>query len=166
MELTERDYPTWMDQYVDPPSGIDPKDVYTFSCEIIQRKPTAFSTTCADFGIAIFEIKWSTWSAEGAKGSGVYSANDCKPSCAEGTRHEIPVYLWLTDATTDGNNYFLNTLRFVPRDVYEGKVDEVVSEYVNLASSVIVEGKTFNGAEWDLSDDWKSFPELRGRLPK
>lgn len=166
VEFDESEYPAWMDQIVDPPAGIKPSDVYTFSCELVLRKPTAFSTTCADFGVAIFEVKWSMWSADGAKGSGVYSVNDCNPSCAEGTRHEVPVYLWLLDATTDGKNYFLNTLRIVPRDAYEGKVDEIVSSYINLNGTVIIEGREFTGAEWDVSIDWKNFPELRSDLPK
>jgi len=165
-EHDKSDYPAWMDQIVDPPAGIEPSDVYTFSCELVLRKPTSFSTNCADFGMAIFEVKWSIWSAEGAKGKGIYSVNDCNPSCAEGRRHEIPVYLWLVDATTDGRNYFLNTLLIVPRDAYEGKEVEVVSKYTNLGGSVVVEGKTFYGAEWDLSSDWKNFPDLRGSLPR
>ena len=165
-EYDTRNYPKSMDQVVDPPAGIKPSDVYTFSCELVLQKPTAFSTTCADFGTAIFEVKWSMWSAEGAKGTGVYSVNDCDPSCAEGTRHEVPVYLWLLDSTTDGKNFFLNTLRIVPRDVFEGKVDEFRSNYVNLSGAVVVEGKKFSGAEWDVSSDWKNFPELRSNLPK
>jgi len=165
-EYEKSDYPAWMDQVVDPPAGIKPSDVYTFSCELVLRKPTAFSTTCADFGIAIFEVKWILWSAEGAKGSGVYSINDCEPSCAEGARHEVPVYLWLQDATTDGNNYFLNNLRIVAKDVYEGRVNDIQSNYVKLNGEVFVEGKKFSGAEWDVSSDWKNFPELRSDLPK
>ncbi len=165
-ESDQRDYPAWMDEYVDPPAGIEPRDVYTFSCELVLSKPTAFSTTCADFGIAIFEITWSKWSADGAKGKGVYSVNDCNPSCAEGTRHEVPVYLWLIDTTTDGKNYFLNTLRFVAKDAYEGKVNEIGSKHVNLNGEVVIEGKTFTGSEWDVSRNWKDFPQLRSDLPK
>lgn len=165
-EFNKNDYPAWMDQIVDPPAGIKPSDVYTFSCELVLRKPTAFSTTCADFGVAIFEVKWSMWSAEGARGRGIYSVNDCNPSCAEGTRHEIPVYLWLKNASTDGKFYFLNTLQIVPKDVYEGRVDEIRSNHASLSSGVIIEGRTLTGAEWEVSSDWKDFPELRGELPK
>ena len=165
-EFDKSDYPALMDQIVDPPAGIKPSDVYTFSCELVLRKPTAFSTTCADFGVAIFEVKWSMWSADGARGRGIYSVNDCNPSCAEGTRHEIPVYLWLKNASTDGKFYFLNTLQIVPKDVYEGRVDEIRSNHASLSSSVIIEGRTLIGAEWEVSSDWKDFPELRGELPK
>lgn len=160
------DYPAWMDEFVDPPAGVEPKDVYTFSCELVLRKPDVFTTACADFGVAVFDIKWSMWSAEGAKGTGVYSVNDCEPDCADGTRHEVPVYVWLSDASTDGRNYYLNTLRFVPKDVYEGRVDVIQGEHVQLSNSVVVEGRKLTGAEWDVSDDWKSFPDMRMKLPK
>lgn len=159
------DYPAWMDAIVNPPAGVGPKSVYTFTCELVIRKPDAFTTTCADFGEAIFNVKWSIWSAEGAKGAGTYSLNDCDPNCAEGTRHEVPVYLWLTDTSTDGTNYYLQTLRIVPIDVYEGRVDVIRSEHARLHSDVFVEGKAFTGAEWDVSRDWKEFPNLRGNLP-
>lgn len=75
---------------------------------------------------------------EEARGTGVYSVDDCDPVCAEGTRHEVPVYIWLSDTSTDGKNYFLNTLQIVPKDVYEGKIDVVVSEYARLYSDVVV----------------------------
>lgn len=159
------DYPAWMDDFIDPPAGVEPKSVYTFTCELVLRKPDLFATACADFGEAIFDVKWSMWSAEGAKGSGIYSLNDCDPSCAEGTRHEVPVFLWLSDTSTDGENYFLNTLRIVPKEVYEGKVDVISGEHVRLYHDVFVEGKALTGAEWDVSRDWKEFPNLRSDLP-
>lgn len=160
------DYPAWMDNFVDPPAGVDPKSVYTFTCELVIRKPDLFTTACADFGEAIFDVRWSMWSAEGARGTGTYSVNDCDPICAEGTRHEVPVFLWLSDTSTDGRNYFLNTLRIVPKDVYEGRVKVTSSKHARLYNDVVVEGKTFTGAEWDVSRDWKEFPDLRSDLPR
>lgn len=160
------DYPTWMDEIVDPPAGVEAKDVYTFSCELVLRKPEVFTTACADFGEAVYKIRWSMWSAGGAKGSGIYSVNDCEPDCADGKIHEFPVYVWLLNTSTDGRSYYLNTLRIVPKEVYEGKVDEVVSAYASLSSAVVVEGKTLKGAEWDVSDYWKNFPNMRAKLPK
>ena len=159
-------YPSWMDEIVAPPKGVAPEDVYSFSCELVLREPEAFTTACADFGEAVFDVKWTEWGAAGSKGKGIYSVNDCEPSCAEGTRYEIPVFVWLKDVSTNGRFYFFNTLQIVPRDVYTGRVNEVRSNYARLTSSVIIEGKTFTGAEWDLSRDWKEFPELRSELPK
>ena len=165
-EFEPPDYPAWMDKFVDPPAEVTPQNVYTFACELVTRKPDLFTTACADFGEAVFDVEWTMWSAEEARGTGIYSVNDCDPVCAEGTRHEVPVYVWLIDTSTDGKNYFLNTLRIVPKEVYEGKVDIVKSEYARLFNDVVIGGKNFTGAEWDVSDDWKSFPDLRSDLPK
>lgn len=164
-EYEPSDYPVWMDKFVDPPAGVKPQNVYTFTCELVSRKPDLFTAACADFGEAVFDVEWTMWSAEEARGTGIYSVNDCDPVCAEGTRHEVPVYVWLSDTSTDGKNYYLNTLRIVPREVYQGKVDVLVSEYVRLSNYVVVEGKTLTGAEWDISRDWKSFPDLWSDLP-
>jgi hypothetical protein len=164
-DFEELDYPSWMDEFVDPPAGVEPQNVYTFTCELVSRKPDLFTTACADFGEAVFDVEWVMWSAEEARGTGTYSVNDCDPVCAEGTRHEVPVYVWLSDTSTDGKNFYLNTLRIVPKEVYEGKVDVVLSEYAHLYSDVVVEGRNLAGATWDLSRDWKSFPDFRSNLP-
>lgn len=158
-------YPLWMDEFIDPPPGVSPKKVYTFLCELPLRKSDTFTTACADFGEMIRDIKWELWSAEGAKGSGIYSVNDCEPDCASGTRHELPVKVWLVDTTTDGEFYYLNTLKIVPIATLEDQVNSKVSKYFNMNNLVRIEGRTFEGAVWDVSSDWKSFPNMRSKLP-
>ena len=65
--------------------GVLPKDVYTFVCEIPeQQKPELIYFACADGNTGIGKIKWDTWEASGARGTGEYFANDCDPDCAEG----------------------------------------------------------------------------------
>ena len=97
----------WMIRYIDPPGNVDPKKVYTFECELISQRPDELTTTCADFGAVVYKIKWTTWTVNGAEGSGIYSVNNCSPDCADGTRHEVRVKVYLSDVTTDGKNYFL-----------------------------------------------------------
>jgi hypothetical protein len=92
--------------------GIDASEVLSFTCELITTKPEEATPYCADFGVAIWDIKWSSWDATGAIGKGLYRANDCEPSCAEGTIFEAPVDLKLEDLYTDGARYFLRTLTF------------------------------------------------------
>jgi hypothetical protein len=92
--------------------GIDASEVLSFTCELITAKPEEATPYCADFGVAIWDIKWSSWEATGAIGKGLYRANDCEPSCAEGTIFEAPVDLKLQDLYTDGARYFLRTLTF------------------------------------------------------
>lgn len=163
--IEQNEYPAWMDEVIDPPIGVDSKKVFTFVCELPTRKATMFTTTCADFGIAVFDIKWKVWGINGATGTGVFSANDCEPDCASGTRHEVPVHVWLTDVTTDGKNYYLNTLQIIPSDIYEGRVDEIVSPYVSFHYEIEKEGKIFSGLVWDVASDWKRSPHMRSDLP-
>ena len=66
--------------------------------------------TCADGGLYVEKIKWSTWRQEGATGSGILSENLCEPSCAEGQRVVAPVNLSLTNLTEQNGKYFLRTL--------------------------------------------------------
>jgi hypothetical protein len=95
---------------------IKPTEVLTFSCEFILAKPTEVTPNCADFGIAITDIDWKVWSATGAKGTGVYLANDCKPNCVEGKILQSPVSINLDVLFTDGQRYFLRYLTFTGSD--------------------------------------------------
>ena len=163
--LEPPDYPAWMDEIIEPPSDVDPKKVYTFVCELPTRKATMFTTTCADFGIAVFEIKWKVWAIKGSTGTGVFSVNDCEPDCASGTRHDVPVHVWLDDVTTDGKYYYLNTLKIIPSDIFLGKVDEIISPYLSFPYEIEIEGEKYPGLIWDVARDWKDSPHMRSDLP-
>jgi hypothetical protein len=90
--------------------SLNPEQVLTWNCEIPEYKPESILITCADGGIYVEKIKWSTWSQEGATGSGILSENLCEPSCAEGQRVEAPVNLRLTNLTEQNGKYYLRTL--------------------------------------------------------
>ena len=92
--------------------GIAASDVLSFECELITQKPEVATPFCADFGVAIWDIKWSTWSAEGAEGTGIYKANDCDPDCASGNIFEERVNLKMSGLYSDGSRYFLRYLTF------------------------------------------------------
>ena len=115
----------WMYQLVEPSSDIDPDLIYSFECEIRTKRPENLTTVCADFGWAVWDIKWGKWDAFGGYGEGTYSINDCEPSCAEGTRSERPATVLLTDLTFDGTRYYFNTAKIrykgveYPKDEYE-----------------------------------------------
>ena len=164
--VEEQNYPAWMDEVIEPPLNVNPANVYTFTCEMPTRKPDVFTTACADFGERVNRVTWDEWNALGASGWGIYGVNDCDPNCAEGTIHEIAVRLWLEEATTDGRNYFLNTLKIVPVEALEGPTTYQNDQHFNLNTDVVIDGSTYQGAIWDVSRDWKDFPELRSRLPK
>jgi hypothetical protein len=122
-------------------SRVDPDQVYTFVCELIVQKPSESTTNCADFGEAVFDIQWDSWSAEGASGRGRYSINDCEPDCASGTRHEALADVTLTNLKTDGKSYFLTDFTFETQK-------PVLAGYSNVGG-------------WDVSDFYINVPEMR-----
>ena len=89
---------------------IPSKQVYTFMCELKERKPKLISSACATLGTHVRDIKWTKWDATGAKGTGIYSVQICKPNCAEGTRRETEVRLELSGLIQLDGEYFLNFL--------------------------------------------------------
>ena len=96
--------------------GIEPSEVLSFICELVMAKPSEATPYCADFGVAIWDIEWSSWQASGATGKGTYRANDCDPNCADGTIYSAPVDVKLKDLYSDGSRYFLRNLTFTSKE--------------------------------------------------
>ena len=118
------------------------EQILTWDCETSVYKPESILITCADGGMYVEKIKWSTWSKDGATGAGVFSENLCEPSCAEGKRVEAPVDLRLSNLTEQNGKYYLRTL--------------------DIATS---DGKNFpwgraDGFQWDVME----FAEMMGNL--
>ncbi len=87
--------------------AISPSQVFTWDCEIPVQKPDAITFTCADGNMFVEEIDWSRWDSKRATGTGKYSANTCDPNCAEGTIHEMPVRIGLSNLVAyKGKQYF------------------------------------------------------------
>lgn len=93
-------------------SRVSHTDIYTFNCELIEQKPDELTPNCADFGEAVFNIKWNMWNSNGADGIGIYSINDCNPNCADGTRHDGKAKVRLDNLYTDGTKYFLTEFTY------------------------------------------------------
>ena len=70
--------------------------IWTYDCEFPVQRPEQIMLTCADGGMVVTDIKWQSWDAKGATGTGTYSQNMCDPSCAEGTRVNVPVIVNLS----------------------------------------------------------------------
>lgn len=49
-----------------------------------------------DSTASLWHMTWSTWSSATAVGTGTEKLDDCKPSCAEGTLHPVPVTVTLS----------------------------------------------------------------------
>lgn len=99
--------------------NINPENVFTTECGYIVQKPESVTLTCADGGILVRDIKWDTWRASGASGSGIHSVNQCDPDCANGERVEVPVEVRLSRLMTDGSKFYLTSFNAYSLD---GKV--------------------------------------------
>jgi hypothetical protein len=112
----EADQSSTIRESASPIPSLNPEQVFTWNCEIPEHKPESILITCADGGIYVEKIKWSTWSQEGATGSGNFSENLCEPSCAEGKRVTAPVNLILSNLTEQNGKYYLRTLDITTSD--------------------------------------------------
>ena len=115
-------------------SAPTPEQILTWDCETAVYKPESITITCADGGIFVEKIRWSTWGEDGATGIGIYSENLCEPNCAEGKRVSAPVNITLSNLTEQNDKYYLRTLDITTSD-----------------------GKDFpwgrtNGFEWDVME--------------
>ena len=71
--------------------------IWTYDCEFPVQRPEQIMLTCADGGMIVADIKWQTWEAKGATGTGTYSQNMCEPICAEGKRVDVLVNVNLSE---------------------------------------------------------------------
>ena len=92
------------------------KDIYTWDCELPEYKPNVITLTCADGGLYVDEITWTTWSKTGATGTGIFYENLCEPSCAEGEQVSAPVKITLTDLSPRKGKNYLRTLDITTQD--------------------------------------------------
>ncbi|WP_436701981.1 hypothetical protein [Nocardioides sp. BYT-33-1] len=59
--------------------------------------PATITVACADGNQSLTELAWSDWGADEATATGSMVANDCDPSCAEGTDVTVPVEVEVSD---------------------------------------------------------------------
>lgn len=52
--------------------------------------PSTYIIACADAGIGVRHLHWTSWTPKLASGYGTFWENDCKPNCAEGHFHYYP----------------------------------------------------------------------------
>lgn len=90
--------------------------IYVTTCGHLDYKPTVILKFCADAEVGIGQIQWSTWSAEGASGTGVYEVNDCAPSCASGKFHYADVRITLSKSKTSDGKIALTFISISTKD--------------------------------------------------
>lgn len=56
-------------------------------------KPRTFIVTCADGGIQLDKLSWTSWTPSMASATGTLEENDCTPNCADGHFHAYPALI-------------------------------------------------------------------------
>jgi len=74
-------------------------------------EPANITEYCADGGVGVINIKWSTWKATKATGTGTFYINGCVPFCGRGIIYKTKVAVTLSGLTkTHGKNYLMHVL--------------------------------------------------------
>ena len=68
-------------------------------------KPQHIMFFCADNTWNIDNLAWTSWSADGAKGTGIEFRDNCVPNCAQGSAIYSPVTVTLTGASPPDFHY-------------------------------------------------------------
>jgi hypothetical protein len=90
--------------------ALEPSEVLTWDCEYPEYKPDVITLTCADGGLYVDKIQWTSWSQNSATGTGIFYENLCEPSCAEGKHVSQEVNIKLSDLTPRKGKFYLRTL--------------------------------------------------------
>ena len=75
-------------------------------------RPRSIVAACADANLYFTGLRWSTWSASRAVGTGIAHQNDCTPNCAAGRFHTYPAHVTLTAPRACGGKRELTKLTY------------------------------------------------------
>ena len=53
-------------------------------------EPTEIVLACADYGVILEALHWTSWTTTSATAVGALVYNDCTPDCAQGQHHNVP----------------------------------------------------------------------------
>jgi hypothetical protein len=82
------------------PAAAAPQYVVINCMNKAQVRPGTIVLACADDGMGLTHLHWTSWTPELASAYGTEWQNDCKPNCAEGHFHYYPVLVMLWGTAT------------------------------------------------------------------
>jgi hypothetical protein len=77
----------------------------------LSREPVSITLACADAGIGVQDMLWSSWTARAATGSGLLWEKLCVPDCATGTVGYYPVDVTLSAVRASAKGQWFSALR-------------------------------------------------------
>ena len=78
--------------------------------QMAKAMPTSIVVTCADNGIGVQDLVWTSWTTTSASGSGRLWENNCAPSCALGTFGYYPASITLSGPVTTAKGVLFSRL--------------------------------------------------------
>ncbi len=69
-----------------------------------EQRPTDVTLTCADAGMRVSKLKWTSWTSTSAEGTGVMTTNTCDPDCASGNYETQVITILLNTPTKDSKS--------------------------------------------------------------
>jgi hypothetical protein len=76
-------------------TGAGPRYVVLNCMDKAQVEPGTISLACADDGVGLTGLHWTSWTSELASAYGTEWENDCQPNCAAGHIRDYPVLVEL-----------------------------------------------------------------------
>jgi hypothetical protein len=73
-------------------------------------RPAVITLACADDGLGVKGMAWTTWTTSSATGRGALWENLCQPNCAEGKIANYPVAVTLSLVKTSSQGPWFATL--------------------------------------------------------
>ncbi len=81
-------------------TGAAPRHVVLTCLDKAQVKPGIIALACADDGVGLTRLHWTSRTPELASAYGAEWQNDCQPDCAQGHIHYYPVVVELWGSAT------------------------------------------------------------------
>ena len=102
------------------PASAAPAAPKVSNCGGLSVKPTGLVLSCADADTALETLKWTSWGSSKARATGIFSENDCSPTCAAGMFHRYKAVVTLSaPKTVKGTKVFTKA-----RVVFPGITDQ------------------------------------------
>jgi hypothetical protein len=73
-------------------------------------RPAAITIACADDGLGVQDMAWTSWTASAATGQGTLWEKLCQPNCAEGKIGHYPVTVTISAVRTSKQGPWFSTL--------------------------------------------------------
>ena len=80
------------------------------SAASLSVRPASIALACADNGLGVEKMAWTSWTASAAGGRGTFWEKLCQPNCADGKTGYYPVTVALSAVKTSPQGRWFRTL--------------------------------------------------------